>query len=93
MYLTSYTDYPEDYSYLPVLSFNIDGMDSETVSQRLSDRFNIATRAGLHCAPLAHKSVGTLETGTVRVSPSVFTTDYDVNSLINAVTFLSQNNK
>lgn len=88
-----YTDYPEDYSYLPVLSFNIDGMDSETVSQRLSDRFNIATRAGLHCAPLAHKSVGTLETGTVRVSPSVFTTDYDVNSLINAVTFLSQNNK
>lgn len=88
-----YTDYPEDYSYLPVLSFNIDGMDSETVSQKLSDRFNIATRAGLHCAPLAHKSVGTLETGTVRVSPSVFTTDYDVNSLINAVTFLSQNNK
>ena len=33
----------------------------------------IAVRAGLHCAPLAHRTAGTLETGTVRISPSVFT--------------------
>ena len=71
--------------YAPVLSFNIEGKDSETVSDILSTRYNIATRAGLHCAPLAHKSLGTFDIGTVRVVPSVFTTNNDINSLINAV--------
>lgn len=42
-------------------------MDCEDVAQRLAD-LGIAVRAGLHCAPLAHESAGTLETGTVRVS-------------------------
>ena len=43
------------------------GMDCEAAAQILSHR-GIAVRAGLHCAPLAHESAGTLETGTVRVS-------------------------
>ena len=43
------------------------GMDCETAAQMLARR-GIAVRAGLHCAPLAHESAGTLETGTVRVS-------------------------
>ena len=42
-------------------------MDCEEVAQKLGER-KIAVRAGLHCAPLAHESAGTLETGTVRVS-------------------------
>ncbi len=42
-------------------------MDCETVAQRLAER-GIAVRSGLHCAPLAHESAGTLDTGTVRVS-------------------------
>ena len=42
-------------------------MDCEEAARRLADR-GIAVRAGLHCAPLAHESAGTLETGTVRVS-------------------------
>jgi selenocysteine lyase/cysteine desulfurase len=41
--------------------------DCEELAQRLAER-GIAVRAGLHCAPLAHESAGTLETGTVRVS-------------------------
>ena len=41
--------------------------DCEVFAQRLADR-NIALRAGLHCAPLAHESAGTLDTGTVRIS-------------------------
>ena len=45
----------------------IPGMDCETAAQLLGRR-GIAVRAGLHCAPLAHESAGTLETGTVRVS-------------------------
>jgi selenocysteine lyase/cysteine desulfurase len=42
-------------------------MDCHLAAERLSQR-GIAVRAGLHCAPLAHRSAGTLETGTVRLS-------------------------
>ena len=45
----------------------VPGMDCESAAQLLA-RQGIAVRAGLHCAPLAHESAGTLETGTVRVS-------------------------
>jgi selenocysteine lyase/cysteine desulfurase len=48
------------------LSF-LPGMDCEEAAQLLANR-GIAVRAGLHCAPLAHESAGTLSTGTVRVS-------------------------
>lgn len=47
-------------------------MDCETVAERLADQ-DVAVRAGLHCAPMAHKSAGTAETGTVRLSFSAFT--------------------
>lgn len=47
--------------------------DCEIAAQQLAER-GIAVRAGLHCAPLAHRSAGTLECGTVRISPSIFTT-------------------
>lgn len=52
---------------LPVISFNIDGMPSEIVTEKLSN-MGFALRGGLHCAPLAHKKMGTLESGTVRIS-------------------------
>ena len=45
----------------------IPDMDCEDMASKLAD-FGIAVRAGLHCAPLAHESAGTLQTGTVRVS-------------------------
>lgn len=54
-----------------VLSIIVDGMDCEDVAQELSRR-GVAVRAGLHCAPLAHRTAGTIETGTVRLSFSVF---------------------
>lgn len=66
-----YTERPEAPYYVPVLSFNIEGVPSEAVGEMLA-RANIAVRCGLHCAPLAHEKMGT-ENGTVRVSPSVFT--------------------
>ena len=69
-----YTSRPEPSRYMPVLSFNIEGEDSERVAAVLNDRFGIAVRAGLHCAPLAHRSYGTLDTGTVRAVVSAFTT-------------------
>ena len=54
-----------------VLSFAVEGMDCETAAELLAEQ-GVAVRAGLHCAPLAHATVGTLETGTVRVSVSAF---------------------
>ena len=62
---------PKINKYLPVLSFNLRGQNSADVSQKLN-RYGIAVRAGLHCAPMAHKQIETLETGTVRVSVSVY---------------------
>lgn len=58
--------------------------DCEAFAQRLADR-GIAVRAGLHCAPLAHESAGTLETGTVRVSFGPDAADWQTDALINAV--------
>ena len=63
-----------------VLSFNIRGMAPEEVAERLSKQ-GIAVRAGLHCAPLAHSTVGT--EGTVRVSVSAFTSRRDVDRFLN----------
>ncbi|MBQ5347630.1 MAG: aminotransferase class V-fold PLP-dependent enzyme [Ruminococcus sp.] len=80
-----YTNEPSIKNNVPVLSFNIKNYDCETVSDILSSRYGIATRSGLHCAPLAHKSYNTLDTGTVRIVPSVFTTKNDIKALVNAV--------
>jgi len=79
-----YTPRPDAEFTLPVLSFNIDGLSSEETALRLSKR-GIAVRAGLHCAPLAHESMGTLDTGAVRISPSVFTSGADIDRLIFAL--------
>ena len=68
-----YTARPQITTHVPVISFNVRGHDSEQIAALLSDRFNIAVRAGLHCAPLAHKSFGTEEQGTVRAVISVYT--------------------
>lgn len=84
-----YTQRPTLTHHVPVLSFNVKNVDSETVGQMLSDR-GIAVRAGLHCAPAAHTSIGTLESGTVRVSPSAFTTKEDINRLLANVTGLTK---
>ncbi len=75
----------------PILSFNIDGMNSEDVALILDRKFGIAVRAGMHCSPAAHKHYGTLDTGTVRVSPSVFSTYNDINYLIKAVSYINKN--
>ena len=56
-----------------VLSVSYDGVDCETAAARLAER-GVAVRAGLHCAPLAHQTAGTLDTGTVRFSFSPFNT-------------------
>lgn len=71
-----------------VLSFQVRGMECEAVAERLGEE-GIAVRAGLHCAPLAHKSAGTLESGTVRASFSAFNRLEEVTRLAEVVTRLA----
>lgn len=80
-----YTDFFDiRQNLVPILSFNIKGLQSEEVADKLSD-CEIAVRAGLHCAPLAHRKFKTESTGTVRVSPSIFTNKSDIDFLIKSV--------
>ncbi len=79
--VTLYMPRPESRYFAPLLSFNVEGKNSETVGQMLSKN-GIAVRAGLHCAPAAHQVCGTLETGAVRVCPSVFTRRAEIDYFI-----------
>ncbi len=66
---------------LGVLSFTVDGREPEDVAYALARR-GVAVRAGLHCAPLAHRSAGTAERGTVRISVSAFTNDAEIDGFL-----------
>lgn len=59
----------------------LSGEDCEELAQKLARR-GIAVRAGLHCAPLAHESAGTLETGTVRISFGYDATDAQTDTFL-----------
>ncbi len=68
-----------------VVSFNVKGKTSEEVSLILNEKYKICTRAGLHCAPLKHKLLNTIETGSVRVSLSYYNNFTEIATLIKAV--------
>ena len=68
-----------------ILSLNIEGYDSGTVSDLLSQEYDIATRPGAHCAPRMHQALGTTETGAVRFSFSSFNTMEEVETAIQAL--------
>lgn len=72
-----------------VLSFNIPGWEAEDVAAILQHNYGIQVRAGLHCAPLAHRTMGTHPAGTVRVSPGYFTEPQEIEQLIQAVRNIS----
>lgn len=80
-----YTNPPDIENYAPVLSFTVADKNSEKVAAYLSEKFDIAVRAGLHCSPLAHKYMNTIDEGTIRISPSVFTNEMQINKLIYAI--------
>jgi cysteine desulfurase family protein len=68
-----------------VLAMNIEGMDCGELSVSLDYEYGIVNRSGLHCAPLAHQTIGTFESGTCRFSPGFFTTEADIDTVIRAV--------
>ncbi|MBN1854578.1 MAG: aminotransferase class V-fold PLP-dependent enzyme [Pirellulales bacterium] len=68
-----------------LFSFNRRDLACSDIGAQLSDRFGIETRVGLHCAPLAHQTIGTYPDGTVRIAPSVYHTRADFEYLLNAL--------
>lgn len=73
--------------FSPVISFNFKDFGSEQTAAKLNEK-GIAVRAGLHCAPTAHRQIGTLERGTVRVCPSVFNREAEVDYLIKVLNYI-----
>ena len=67
-----------------VISFNINGLTSERVAQSL-DSYGICVRGGFHCSALAHKTLGTLNGGALRVSFGIFNKKRDVDALTRAL--------
>jgi selenocysteine lyase/cysteine desulfurase len=68
-----------------VLSFNIEGMDGAEVAFRLDEEYGVLARVGLHCAPRAHRSIGTFPQGTVRLGLGYFSTPEDVEAVCRAI--------
>lgn len=68
-----------------VLSFSVSGVDASLLAAELDRRFDIAVRAGLHCAPQAHRTLGTFPGGTLRLSPGWSTTSEEIAFFFDAV--------
>jgi len=73
-----------------IFSVNIDGMSPKELADRLERDFGILTRPGVHCAPLAHKTIGTHPTGTCRLSFGPFTQDRQVRYAAEALAEIAQ---
>ncbi len=68
-----------------ILSVNIDGLQCATVARLLDDEWGVMTRAGLHCSPAAHRSLGTAPGGTLRLSWGFDTTDAHIDLAADAL--------
>ena len=79
-----YDDIHSD-NYTSCISFNIKDMDTAELSFTLDNDFGIKNRSGLHCAPLAHKTIGSFPSGTVRLSLSYFNTKSEIDYTINSI--------
>lgn len=75
----------------PVVSINIGEEDSSEISYILDEVYNIATRPGLHCSPLAHTTIGTLERGTVRFSFGYYNTKEEIDYVIDSIRDITEN--
>jgi cysteine desulfurase family protein len=76
-----------------MVSFTIDGMSPSDITYSLDERFSIMSRPGLHCAPSAHRSIGTFPQGTVRFSFGIFTTEEEIGTAVKAIEMISRENR
>ncbi len=73
-----------------VVSFTVPGVAPSEVGFLLDEAFGVLTRVGLHCAPGAHRTIGTFPTGTVRLSPGCFTTTDDIDHVVDACAYIAR---
>ena len=71
------------------VSFTVEGQSVSNIAHNLDECFGIMCRPGLHCAPQAHKTLGTLPLGTLRLAPGVFTTEDEIDKAIDAIARLA----
>lgn len=76
-----------------IVAFVIAGQESAEIAHRLDREYNIAVRAGMHCTPLAHKAVDTLESGAVRASVGYDSTEHDISRMLAAMEELYGNDR
>ncbi|MDD4835746.1 MAG: aminotransferase class V-fold PLP-dependent enzyme [Dethiosulfovibrio sp.] len=69
---------------LPVFAVNFEGMDNGVIAGKLAD-MGIETRPGLHCAPLAHRTLGSFPQGALRLSVGFFSTEEQVDMTLKAI--------
>lgn len=74
----------------PLVSVNLGQVDANEIAFILDRAFGIAVRSGLHCAPQAHHTIGTLRQGTIRFSPSSFTSEQDIASAVQAMSEIAK---
>ena len=72
-----------------VFSLDFPGKDNAEIAARLEEGFGILTRCGLHCAPSAHRTLGTFPRGTVRLSLGWFNTEADIDRALRAIKAVS----
>ena len=72
-----------------VFSLDFPGKDNAEIAARLEEEFGILTRCGLHCAPSAHRTLGTFPRGTVRLSLGWLNTEADIDRALQAVKAVS----
>jgi len=73
-----------------IVSFRVAGRRVSEIGQRLDEEFDVLCRVGLHCAPAAHKTLGTFPEGTVRFAPGPLTTPEEIDAALNAVKQVAQ---
>ncbi len=67
------------------ISFNVEGLEPSEVGPKLDEGYGVLSRVGLHCAPAAHRTIGTFPVGTVRFGLSYFNTATEVDAAVSAV--------
>ncbi len=77
--------YNKEKSSGSLLSFNFNGIAPEEINYILANSFDISVRSGIHCAPLIHKYLGSENGGTLRISPSYFTTYDEIDIFLNSI--------
>lgn len=85
--IVSYTE-PEN--SFGVVAFNIKDIDSNEISNLLSEKYDICVRGGFHCAPIKHKALNTLSQGAVRVSISYFNTYSEIQRLVGVLKHITK---